>query len=102
MPQWQQLNGPILRATVGDSGIVHFKNGLDSDSPLSVHSHNFFYNEGTQNHTAHFHGEILREISRRNLYKDVFGHPSALAVDLIMAMYEIIAAGTPASLGRHD
>ncbi len=40
--------------------------------------------EGTQNHTVHFHGEMLREMSRRNLYKDVFDLPSAEAVDLMM------------------
>ena len=45
MPDWQQLSGPILRATVGDSVIVHFKNGMDSDLPLSLHTHNFVYNE---------------------------------------------------------
>lgn len=45
MPEWQQLSGPILRATVGDSVIVHFRNDLDSDLPLSVHTHNFIYNE---------------------------------------------------------
>lgn len=45
MPDWQQLSGPILHATVGDSVIVHFRNGLDSDLPLSLHTHNFVYNE---------------------------------------------------------
>lgn len=45
MPDWQQLAGPIIRATVGDSVIVHFRNGPDSDLPLSLHTHNFVYNE---------------------------------------------------------
>jgi FtsP/CotA-like multicopper oxidase with cupredoxin domain len=40
--------------------------------------------EGTQNHTVHFHGEMLREVSRRNLYKDVFDLPSAEAIELMM------------------
>jgi manganese oxidase len=40
--------------------------------------------EGGQNHTVHFHGEMLREMSRRNLYKDVFDLPSAVALDLMM------------------
>jgi FtsP/CotA-like multicopper oxidase with cupredoxin domain len=40
--------------------------------------------EGDQNHSVHFHGEMLREMSRRNLYKDVFDLPSAVALDLIL------------------
>jgi hypothetical protein len=40
--------------------------------------------EGSQNHTIHFHGEMLREMSRRNLYKDVFDLPSAVALDLML------------------
>lgn len=48
MPEWQQLSGPILRATVGDSVLVHFRNGMDSDMPLSVHTHNFVYNEDNE------------------------------------------------------
>lgn len=44
-PEWQQLSGPIVRATVGDSVIVHFRNGADSDMPLSLHTHNFVYDE---------------------------------------------------------
>jgi len=45
MPDSQQLSGPIIQATVGDSVIVHFRNGMDSDMPLSLHTHNFIYNE---------------------------------------------------------
>jgi FtsP/CotA-like multicopper oxidase with cupredoxin domain len=44
-PEWQQLSGPVLRATVGDSIIVHFRNGTDSDLPLSIHPHNVVYDE---------------------------------------------------------
>lgn len=40
--------------------------------------------EGSQNHTAHFHGEMLQEVSRQNLYKDVFDLPSAVALELMM------------------
>lgn len=40
--------------------------------------------EGSQNHTLHFHGEMLQELSRRNVYKDVFDLPSAQAIDLMM------------------
>lgn len=45
MPEWQQLSGPLLHATVGDSVIVHFKNGEDADMPLSIHPHNVVYDE---------------------------------------------------------
>lgn len=48
LPSWQQLSGPILRATVGDSVIVHFRNGLDSDLPLSLHPHNLVYDEANE------------------------------------------------------
>ncbi len=48
-PSWQMLSGPVIRATVGDSVIVHFKNGSNSGMPLSIHPHNVRYdaeNEG--------------------------------------------------------
>lgn len=48
-PEWQQLSGPVIRATVGDSVIVHFKNGDAVGMPLSMHPHNLLYdgdNEG--------------------------------------------------------
>lgn len=48
MPEWQQLSGPIIRATVGDSVIVHFKNGENTGMPLSMHPHNLFYDEANE------------------------------------------------------
>lgn len=44
-PDWQQLSGPLLRATVGDSMVVHFKNASDAGMPLSIHPHNEIYDE---------------------------------------------------------
>ncbi len=47
-PSWQQLSGPIIRATVGDSVIVHFKNGANTGMPLSMHPHNLVYDEANE------------------------------------------------------
>jgi hypothetical protein len=47
-PEWQQLSGPIIRATVGDSVLVHFKNGMNSGMPLSIHPHNLVYSEANE------------------------------------------------------
>ena len=47
-PEWQQLSGPIIRATVGDSVIVHFKNDASAGMPLSMHPHNLIYNEANE------------------------------------------------------
>ncbi len=47
-PEWQKLSGPIIRATVGDSVLVHFKNGTNTGLPLSIHPHNFIYDEANE------------------------------------------------------
>jgi FtsP/CotA-like multicopper oxidase with cupredoxin domain len=47
-PDWQQLSGPIIRATVGDSVVVHFKNGNNTGMPLSIHPHNLVYDEANE------------------------------------------------------
>ena len=38
--------GPVLRATVGDTILVHFLNRLPD--PVSVHPHGVFYNKSSE------------------------------------------------------
>ncbi len=47
-PEWQQLAGPLLKAVVGDSLIVHFKNSSEAEIPLTIHPHNVIYNEANE------------------------------------------------------
>lgn len=47
-PEWEHLGalGPLLRAAVGDTIVVHFKNNLDF--PASVHPHGVFYDKDSE------------------------------------------------------
>ncbi|MEO6097402.1 MAG: multicopper oxidase domain-containing protein [Fibrobacteria bacterium] len=74
-PEVQTINGLAFANLKG----LSFKKG--ANVRFVVFAMN---DEGNQNHTAHFHGEMLREMSRRNLYKDVFDLPSAVALDLML------------------
>ena len=46
--QWQHLGtlGPVIRAEVGDTIVVHFKN--NASFPFSVHPHGVFYNKDSE------------------------------------------------------
>ncbi len=75
--------GPEVQ-TINGIAYANLK-GLDFKKGQNIRFVVFAMNdEGTQNHTVHFHGEMLREMSRKNLYKDVFDLPSAVAMDLMM------------------
>jgi FtsP/CotA-like multicopper oxidase with cupredoxin domain len=47
-PQWSHLGflGPVIRATVGDSILVHFKN--NTTRPVSIHPHGVFYDKNAE------------------------------------------------------
>ncbi len=47
-PQWQHLGalGPVIRAEVGDTIVVHFKN--KTRFPFSVHPHGLFYQKNSE------------------------------------------------------
>ncbi len=47
-PEWRHLGmfGPVVRATVGDSILFHFKNL--TTRPLSVHPHGVFYDKASE------------------------------------------------------
>ncbi|MBI2872824.1 MAG: multicopper oxidase domain-containing protein [Chloroflexi bacterium] len=47
-PEWEHLGllGPVLRAEVGDTIAVHFKN--NTSFPASVHPHGVFYNKDSE------------------------------------------------------
>lgn len=47
-PSWQGLSGPLIHAYVGDSVIVHFRNEEKADIPVSLHTHNFYYDEANE------------------------------------------------------
>ncbi len=46
--EWQHLGalGPLIRAEVGDTIVMHFKN--NTTLPLSVHTHGVFYNKDSE------------------------------------------------------
>jgi FtsP/CotA-like multicopper oxidase with cupredoxin domain len=48
LPQWQHLGtlGPVIRAEVGDTIMVHFKN--HASLPYSIHPHGVFYNKDSE------------------------------------------------------
>jgi len=47
-PEWEHLGtlGPVVRAEVGDTIIVHFKNS--TRFPVSVHPHGVFYEKDSE------------------------------------------------------
>jgi FtsP/CotA-like multicopper oxidase with cupredoxin domain len=52
-PPWLGVLGPIIRAEVGDTVVVHFRNGAQSGS-YGMHPHGFRYNK--TNEGAHYFG----------------------------------------------
>jgi FtsP/CotA-like multicopper oxidase with cupredoxin domain len=48
-PEWEHLGvmGPVIRATVGDTIKVVFKNLLE-DNAVSMHPHGVFYDKGSE------------------------------------------------------
>jgi len=52
-PEWLGVLGPIIRAEVGDTVIVHFRNGARSGS-YGMHPHGFRYTK--DNEGAHYQG----------------------------------------------
>ena len=49
-PPWAGLLGPVIRAEVGDTVYVHFKN-MASGSNFSVHPHGFLYRKNSEGKT---------------------------------------------------
>jgi hephaestin len=47
-PEWQHLGflGPVIRAAVGDTIVVNFKN--NTTRPVSIHPHGVFYNKNAE------------------------------------------------------
>ena len=69
-PPWAGLLGPVIRAEVGDTVYVHFKN-MASGSNFSVHPHGFLYRKNSEGKTF-FHVRIQIYFFQRGSDFEIF------------------------------